>query len=285
MRDLLTSILLNKTVCSVIEKWGTPKAGKSAYYIFFTTVGIISKHHDKYTIHSQRNRIENLEEVVKELAVLDENSKHDVEIIDAKIEMPSTRELLQQSKEFSARMEGYKQNKTQLIELDKTNTTSPLIEEGDNIIASIENDESISKDAIIDYTDRFESSLTRAKEQLQSLSEHFDSFKEYVNKFFSGSDRNNFIDFTSIEKTMTEIETTIGMDNFVNYGGIILIIWCLISIITILLSNRILSTFQGRYYYLDRYLSYRNRYIKYYLKFEIITIFIIGSLMLIYNII
>nr|YP_008238949.1 hypothetical protein Galu_Mp17 [Ganoderma lucidum]YP_010352185.1 hypothetical protein MYE56_mgp08 [Ganoderma lingzhi]AGM47764.1 hypothetical protein Galu_Mp17 [Ganoderma lucidum]QUA00771.1 DNA polymerase [Ganoderma lucidum]UOL49725.1 hypothetical protein [Ganoderma lingzhi]UOL50016.1 hypothetical protein [Ganoderma lingzhi]UOL50127.1 hypothetical protein [Ganoderma lingzhi] len=283
MRDLLTSIVLNKTICSVVEKG--PKSGKTIFYMLLTSAGIISKISDRYTIYSQGKKIESLEGVVKDVKDLGLKVTNDVETIDASIEHPSHRELLQQSQEFKAKMAEYQRDKIQLIELDKTNTNSQLVEEGESIRVSLDNNENVPIEVINDYTERFEKSVTIAKEQLENLSEHLESFKEYVNKFFNVGNNNNFIDFTSIEKTITEIDTTIGMDNFVNYGGIILIVWCLISITILLLSNKILSTFQGRFHYLDRYLSYRKLFSKYYLKLEIITIIIIISLMLIYNIV
>ena len=283
MKDLLILIFLNKTICSVAEK--SAKTGKTMLYMFITSVSIISKLHDRYKIHTQNKKIESLEEEVNHLKVLDVKVKTDVETIDANIDLPSHRDLLQQSQEFKAKMAEYQKDKVQLIELDKSNSSNQLLDEGENIRRSLENNETVSLEVINDYTARFESSVNSAKEQLQVLSAHLDSFKEYVNNFFNGSDKNNFIDFTSLEKTLTEIESTIGIDNFVNYGGLILITWCLISIVTLIFSNKILSTFQGRFYYLDRYLSYRTIFSKYYLKLEIITIIIISCLMLIYNII
>ena len=283
MKDLLNFIFLNNTICSVAEK--SAKTGKTMLYMLVTGISILSKANDRYKIHVQNKKIKSLEEEVKDLKELDGKVKIDVETIDANIELPSHRELIQQSKEFTAKMAEYQKDKVQLIELDKSNSDNLLLDEGENIIRSLENNEDVPIEVINDFTARFENSLNMAKEQLQVLSSHLDSFKEYVNKIFNGSSKNSFIDFPSIEKTITEIESTIGIDNFVNYGGLILIIWCLFSIITIIFSNRIFSNFQGRYYFLDRYLSYRSMFTKYYIKLEIITILIISCLMLIYNII
>ena len=283
MTNLLNLILLNETICSVIEK--APKSGKTMFYIFFTSVSILSKINDRYTIYKQNKKIESLEEEVNTIKGLDVKVKEDVEIIDAKIEMPTNRELIQESLELKNKISDYHKDKIRLIELDKSNTNSDLIDEGENIKTSLENNENVSIEVIQNYTEKFENTITSAKEQLEVLSEHFESFKEYINTFFNSGNKNNFIDFTSLEKTLTEIESTIGIDNFVNYGGIILITWCLISIVTLIFSNKILSTFQGKFYYLDRYLSYRVIFSKYYLKLEITTIIIISCLMLIYNII
>ena len=137
MRNLLTLIFLNENICSVVEKG--PKSGKTMFYILFTSVSILGKINDKYKIYTQGKKIESLEDEVNNLKVLDVKVKHDVEIIDANIEMPTHKELIQQSQEFRTKMAVYQRDKIQLIELDKTNTNSELIEEGETIRASLEN--------------------------------------------------------------------------------------------------------------------------------------------------
>lgn len=52
---------------------------------------------------------------------------------------------------------------------------------------------------------------------------------------------------------ITTIPNSVDMDMFVNYGGLVLILWNLIAILCTLLPQKIFDLFNGKYEYLDKY--------------------------------
>ena len=74
-----------------------------------------------------------------------------------------------------------------------------------------------------------------------------------------------------------QIINTFDTDTIINYGGLLLIIWGLLSIILMYSGSYVIDRFQlrGRNYYLDRFIDYRLKLLPYLIKFEVGSIVLI----------
>nr|WCO87652.1 hypothetical protein [Ganoderma sinense] len=267
---------LSKIITVSIGERGT-RGSNNIIFILTTSIGIISKIRDKYVIYNQGKTIDSLTEDVKEKTILIEiqnkSNNDNINTIDELIKYPNNQEILQQSKEFKEQMVVYQQNKTRVLDLE--NTKSTLIDEGENIRRSLDNGEEISEETITNYTTTVEETAKSIADELQSLNDYLNGFKDYVYKILGN---NNFLG-----DTLNFLPNSVEMDMFVNYGGLILIIWNLFAILCTLSGNILFDHLNGKSELLDKFISYRRKITKHLLLLDIFFTIIIIILIAIYN--
>ena len=271
-----------KTLLIYYITLGASSKNRSPLTIWYLTFAVVNTIH-KYRLKNQNNNqsleLQSKNQKIQELQNELESKNTQIESLE-KLKSDDIPNLIHNSN-LTDNSERIKQL---LIERDRLLQESneleikrdELLESSSSVRKSLEENKPISDDIISNIDENTIDIYNKTNKNLdESKSIYF-----FILDLISGSNNNLLeIDFDILNQFDT--------DQIINYGGILLILWSLSSILLFYIGSYIIKRFklEGKYPLFDRFITYREKVFSYLIKLEITSIILILFIMILYNII
>lgn len=282
--------LLNYFICKYSILYVNPNEAKKGkgigWYILGVGTQIIRKYHSDQQLKAKDEVIRQKElelstkdEIIsnqdERIKVLEEKEKiygENNDYVTNNIETPTFQELRNQNTEIRKLLERKEELLSERVQFDMEQ--SNLSNEGDNLRRSLDNNESVPQEVIESFRQRIRDNVDNIERNIDFSNTTIDKIRNFIENYKSG---NKLIDYNDLFET-------VDPDLFVYCGGVLFITWCLFSILNLYLGNYLIERFNlgGKYFWLDKMISYRQKFFNFSIYLNLFYIVLILIMMLTY---